>query len=246
MTDILELKSVTKHFGGIKAVNNVSFRVSENEIVALIGPNGAGKTTVFNIITGVYKPDGGQIYISGKRVDGLPAYLIAKEGIRRTYQVVRPFEDATVLENLTVGAVFGDIDGSSPSIAEAHEMAWDAMCFMGLEKKADVIARDLNLGEMKRLELARALAGGAKIILLDEVLAGLNSSEIDDAIALIRRIRKELGKTLVVVEHIMRVVMRISDRIVVLHHGEKIADGTPEVIIRDPQVVKAYLGEAFV
>ena len=244
MPVILEVNNVSKHFGGITAVNNVSFVLNEKEIVGLIGPNGAGKTTIFNVITGTYKPDRGEIVIRGKRVDGLPAYRIARESIRRTYQIVRPFPEMSVRENLVVGALFGKTEGESPDTDKAGQLAEDAMRFTGLDEKAEALAKNLNLGEKKRLEVARALSAGAEIILLDEALAGLTPSEIDNATDLIRRIRSELGKSIIIVEHVMRAIMKISDRVVVLHHGEKIADASPDEISKDPRVIDAYLGES--
>ena len=244
MSVILEVNHVSKHFGGITAVNNVSFTLNEKEIVGLIGPNGAGKTTIFNVITGTYKPDGGEIAIRGKRVDGLPAYRIARESVRRTHQIVRPFPEMSVRENLVVGALFGKAEGESPDTDKAGRLAEDAMRFTGLDEKAETLAKNLNLGEKKRLEVARALSAGAEIILLDEALAGLTPSEIDNATDLISRIRSELGKSIIIVEHVMRAIMKISDRVVVLHHGEKIADASPDEISKDPRVIDAYLGES--
>jgi branched-chain amino acid transport system ATP-binding protein len=237
---LLELRQVTRRFGGLTALNGVALQVFDREIVGLIGPNGAGKTTLFNAITGVHRPDSGEILIRGERVDRMAPYLIARKGVRRTYQIVRPFADMTVLENLMVGALFGEDGGVSAAERRAREVA----AFMGLTGWEGDSARNLNLGEKKRLEVGRALAAGPALLLLDEALAGLTPREVDAAAVLIGRIRTELGVTIIIVEHVMRAIMAISDRIVVLHHGEKIADGTPREIRADRRVVEAYLGEA--
>ena len=246
MTPTLELKGVTKRFGGLTAVREVSFSVSPREIVGLIGPNGAGKTTLFNVVMGVYRPETGEVWLKGERVDELPAYQIARRGVRRTNQIVRPFPEMTVLENITVGALFGGRDRGGLGPEEAEEVARKAMDFVELTDKEDLLAKHLNLGEKKRLELARALASNPGLLLLDETLAGLNSAEIDHALELIGRLRTELGKTIVIVEHVMRAIMKISDRIVVLHHGEKIADAPPSLVGSDERVIEAYLGERVV
>jgi ABC-type branched-subunit amino acid transport system ATPase component len=237
---LLELAGVSKRFGGLAAVKNVSFQVRRGEIVGLIGPNGAGKTTIFNVVTGVYRSDAGEVRIAGERVDRLARHLIARRGVRRTYQIVRPFADMTVLENVLVGALFG----RTRERADAERRAREVTAFMGLGGREEELAATLNLGEKKRLEIARALAADPDLLLLDEALSGLTPREVDEAAATIARIRTDLGKTIVIVEHVMRAIMAISDRIVVLHHGEKIADGPPVDIRRDRRVVEAYLGES--
>ncbi|MAO93535.1 MAG: ABC transporter ATP-binding protein [Rhodospirillaceae bacterium] len=241
MTEILRLENVGKQFGGIHAVNDVSFSLVEGEIIGLIGPNGAGKTTLVNLITGVHPLSSGKVIFAGEDVSRQQAFQAARRGLARTFQIVQPFPKMTVLENVAAGALFG---GGSTSVQEAMELARKELEFVGLDHVADTAASSLALPNRKRLELAKSLAMRPKVLLLDEVNAGLNATEIDGALDLIRKIAAR-GVTILIIEHLMKVVLSISQRILVLHHGELIAQGDPRTVIEDPQVVEAYLGSKF-
>lgn len=241
MTALLAVSNLTKRFGGITAVNKVSFSVQPGEIVGLIGPNGAGKTTLVNLITGVLPASGGRVLFEGRLVTRQRPFQAARRGLARTFQIVQPFADMTVLENVTAGALFG---GQASSRRAAEAAAQEHLGFVGLGDLADTPASALTLPNRKRLELAKSLAMRPKVLMLDEVNAGLNSGEIDAALALIREISRR-GITILIIEHLMKVVMSLSHRVLVLHHGELISEGSPEAIVNDPRVVEAYLGSKF-
>jgi branched-chain amino acid transport system ATP-binding protein len=234
-----EAKRLVKFFGGLAAVNNVSFEVKQGEIFGLIGPNGSGKTTIFNLINAYYPLSSGEINFQGKKIDGLKTHRIAKLGIGRTFQVVKPLSRMTVLENV-IASAFCRVDDTK----EAKEKAIKTLQFTNLIHRKDCMAKSLTIGDRKRLEIARALATGPALLLLDETAAGLNPSELDEAISLIRKI-KESGITIIVVEHIMKVIMSISDRIHAISYGQTIAEGTPKEVANNKAVIEAYLGEAY-
>ncbi len=235
---VLQVKGVVKRFGGIVAVNKVSFEVHEGEILGLIGPNGAGKTTLFNCITGVYTPEEGQVVFLGENITGLQPHVIAQKGIVRTWQKVRPFKKMTVLETVTVGGLL-----KTNSVREAREKAKETLRFIGFpEEKFDVLGKEITLIGHKLVDLARALATEPQLLLLDEVAAGLRPHEMESLAEVLRKINKEKALTMIVVEHVMRFVMGLSGRLIVMHEGQKIAEGKPEEIANNPKVVEAYLG----
>jgi len=238
---ILVADRVSRHFGGIQAVDDVSFALKEGEIVALIGPNGAGKTTLVNMMTGVHRASEGHIRFQGEDVTGQRPFEAARRGIARTFQIVQPFPRMSVLENVAAGALFG---GARASVADAKAIAREQLEFMGLAPMADRAASALTLAGRKRLELAKSMAMQPKLLMLDEVNAGLNASEIDGALRIIRQIA-ERGVTILIIEHLMKVVMSLASRVLVLHHGQLIAEGSTAEIVKDKRVIEAYLGAKF-
>jgi branched-chain amino acid transport system ATP-binding protein len=241
MSAVLEITNVTRRFAGLIAVNDVSFTLNQGEILGVIGPNGAGKTTLVSLISGTLAPSAGDIAFEGRSITKLPAYQRARLGIGRTFQIMRPFPGLSVLDNVAVGALFGHGGGES-DLAKARELARAQLDFVGLAKFADQRADELGGPGRKRLELAKALAMEPKLLLCDEVMAGLNHVEIDEVIGVIRKVR-DSGITILVIEHVIKAIKSLSDRLLVIHHGEKIADGEPDAVLSDKTVVEAYLGK---
>jgi branched-chain amino acid transport system ATP-binding protein len=236
---ILELKKVRKFFGGVKAVESFSLDVGEGEIVGLIGPNGAGKSTLFNCVAGVFPPTNGEILFQGAKINNQKPWDLCRKGLARTFQIVKPFASRTVLYNVMVGAF-----ATTDKRAEAEQRALEVLHDLHMEGKKDLRAGNLTIADRKRLEIAKALATRPKLLLLDEVMAGLRPTEVDEMVTIIKRLRAG-GMTIFVIEHIMRAIMALSDRIAVLHFGTKIAEGSPHEIAHDERVIKAYLGEDY-
>ena len=239
MTRLLALEGVTRHFGGLTAVDEVSFTLDEGEIVGLIGPNGAGKTTLFNLISGVFPPHAGRVVFAGQDLAGRPAYEVTRLGLARTHQIVKPLNEMTVLENCMVGACFGRANLSPRA---ARVAAGEAIDLIGLDDRRDLLAAHLTIAGKKRLEVARALAAKPRLLLLDEVLAGLNPSEVARMIEVVGEIRRQ-GVAILMIEHLMQAIMSLSDRVVVLNFGRKLAEGSPHTVANDPAVITAYLGD---
>jgi len=240
---LLELKGVTKRFGGVAALNGVSATVAKGEILGVIGPNGAGKTTLLNCVSGVYKPDAGDIKWQGQSITGLAPHRVARLGIGRTFQIVKPFGSMSVRENAAVGALFGSGEARRGP-KEAFKDADRVLEVVGLRAKADLPVTSLTIPDRKRLEVARAVATQPKLLLLDEVMAGLNSVEVDEALDMVRAVHAT-GVTVVLIEHVMRVIVGVCTRAIVLDFGQVLAEGEPEVVLRDERVIQAYLGERY-
>ena len=238
MSALLEVRGISKSFRGLRAVGNASFEIPEGDINGLIGPNGAGKTTIFNMIAGVYAPDAGEIVFQGRRIEGLRPDRVCAAGIGRTFQIVKPFAGLSVLDNVVVGALLRE-----RSTAQARRLSDALLEKLGLAAKRDLPAASLTLPDRKRLEVARALATRPRLLLLDEVMAGLRPTECDQMVEIFRAINRADGTTILLIEHVMRAVMALARHIGVLHHGEVIARGTPEQVVRNPAVLECYLGE---
>lgn len=236
---MLQVHTITKRFGGLQALTDVTFELPEGQILGLLGPNGAGKTTLFNVINGVYTPEEGRVVFRGQDVTGSKPYHLARQGMARTHQIVRPLNELTVRENVMAGACFGR---ENQSLSRAAQTADEVLTFVGLAERASQLAGSLNVAQKKRLEMARALAARPYLLLLDEVLAGLNPSEIGTMVETVRKIREQ-GVTIIMIEHVMHAIMNVSDHIVVLEYGRLLAQGTPHEIVHNPQVIAAYLGD---
>jgi branched-chain amino acid transport system ATP-binding protein len=239
MTTLLRVEGLSKHFGGLIALSDVTFDLPEGQIMGLIGPNGAGKTTLFNVVNGVYPATKGKVIFKGKDATNTKTYEMAKMGLARTHQIVKPLNGLSVLENVIVGACFGR---HGFGLGKAAHIAEEVLEFVDLADRSDQLAASLNIAQKKRMEMARALAAQPDLILLDEVLAGLNQSEIAEMVETVRKIRDK-GITIIMIEHVMEAVMNVSDHIIVLNFGAQIAEGTPEVIQNNPDVIEAYLGD---
>jgi branched-chain amino acid transport system ATP-binding protein len=238
--NILEINNLVKDFGGLRAVDTLSLSIEEGEILGMIGPNGAGKSTAFNCIAGVYAPTKGDVYFAGKKINVIRPWNLCKNGLARTFQIVKPFRSKSVLYNVMVGSFV-----TTDKTAVAEEKALNVLKILSFENKKDERAGNLTIAELKRLEIARALATEPKLLLFDEVMAGLRPAEVDEMVQIIKNLRDQ-GITIFVIEHIMRAIMALSDRIVVIHFGKKIAEGSPQEVASDENVIKAYLGDEYV